>query len=279
MDAKQLLDQVMGAAASRGMGGLAQPAPGGRPRSGTASGIPSVVTDLLGGGSRGSGSSKGGGLLGGLGGFGGGAVAGGLLGMLFGGRKSGKMLRKFGGGAIGYGGAAVLGALAYRAWADWRSGKAPDDAVPARPDDVAAADAKFRPLDTITDPAEADRFASAILNAMIGAAKADGHIDSAERNRIFAEVERRDFDPDAKAAIFTALDAPVSIADIAAAGTDEARAAEIWMAARLAVTVDHPAERVWLEALAHAMKLPAPLVAHLDRQAVIGLTEPGGEQG
>ncbi|WP_372019221.1 tellurite resistance TerB family protein [Tistrella mobilis] len=277
MDARKLLDQVMGAASSRSAQGGRLPS-GHSSRGHSSGGLPSGLGDMLGkvtGGARGGGGAGGLGSM--MGGFGGGAVTGGLVGLLFGNKKARKTMKKFGGGALGYGGAAMLGALAYRAWADWRSGKAPEAAVPARPDDAAAAEPAFRPLDTITDPAEAEGFAMAVLKAMIGAAKADGHIDADERGRIFAEVERRDFDPETKAAIFQVLDAPVSIPDIVAAGTDEARAAEIWLAARLAVDVDHPAERVWLDALAHGLKLPAPLVEHLDRQAVIGLNDPGQE--
>ena len=57
-----------------------------------------------------------------------------------------------------------------------------------------------------------------------------------------------------------------------AAATPE-QAAELYLASRLAIDPDHPGEKAYLEALAHRLKLPGDLVAHLNRQAEAGLAE------
>ena len=43
--------------------------------------------------------------------------------------------------------------------------------------------------------------------------------------------------------------------------------AEVYLASRLAIDPDVPAERAYLDALAGRLKLPAELRAHLDAQA------------
>jgi len=54
---------------------------------------------------------------------------------------------------------------------------------------------------------------------------------------------------------------------VAALATIPEHAAELYLASRLAVEPDGPAELAYLEALAHRLKLPEDLVAHLNRQA------------
>ncbi|MCY4342057.1 MAG: DUF533 domain-containing protein, partial [Gammaproteobacteria bacterium] len=56
----------------------------------------------------------------------------------------------------------------------------------------------------------------------------------------------------------------------AAAASTQEQAAEIYLVSRLAIDIDHPAEKAYLEALAHRLNLPAELIAHLDRQAEAG---------
>ena len=60
-------------------------------------------------------------------------------------------------------------------------------------------------------------FELALVRAMVGAAKADGHVDAAEQSRIFAHVERLDLPADAKAWVFDILAAPVGVSEVAAA--------------------------------------------------------------
>ncbi len=196
----------------------------------------------------------------GMGGFGGGAVVGGLLGLMLGGKKMKKMAK----GVVGYGGAAAAGALAYKAYQNWQQGKAAATAPVATPADYASVDPRFLPESA--PAADGQPFQLALIRAMIGAAKADGHIDAQEQKSLFEQVEKMGLDAESKAFVFDALTQPVDMAAIAASARGMEQASEIYLVSRLAVDVDHPAERAYLQALAHRLNLPAELIAHLDHQ-------------
>ncbi|WP_213290372.1 tellurite resistance TerB family protein [Bradyrhizobium sp. sGM-13] len=206
--------------------------------------------------------------IGGLGGLAGGAAAGGLLALLL----SNKKARKMAGGIVGYGGAAALGALAYKAYENWRQGQNAASAPVATPSEIQQADPAFLPA--ASPAANGQPFELALMRAMIGAAKADGHVDGAEQRLLFEHVEKLDLDAEAKAFVFDALAKPIDIGDIAAAAQSQEQAAELYLASRLAIDPDQAAEKAYLEALAHRLKLPAELVSHLDRQAVAALPAP-----
>jgi len=106
---------------------------------------------------------------------------------------------------------------------------------------------------------------------MIGAAKADGHIDAQEQNVLFEQVEKLGLDAESKAFVFDALTQPADIAGIAAAVNGIEQATEVYLISRIAIDVDQAAERAYLQALAHKLKLPAELVAHLDHQVEAGI--------
>lgn len=187
--------------------------------------------------------------------FAGGAVAGGLLGLLLGGRRRG--------GLLGFGGAAALGALALQAYQNYQRQQAysPQD-QPAG--DRLAAGADFQALPHARPAADGTPFELALVRAMVGAAKADGHMDAAEQRRVFAEVERLNLDAEAKAYVFDLLTHDVDVAGLARAVATPEQGAELYLAARLAIDIDEPAERAFLDALAARLKLPAELRATLD---------------
>ena len=183
--------------------------------------------------------------------FAGGAVTGGLLGLLLGGGRS------HGGGLLGYGGAAALGALALQAYQNYQRRQAGGGV--ARLGDVGADD-----LPHARPASDGSPFELALVRAMVGAAKADGHIDANEQQRLFAEVERLGLDADAKAYIFDLLTQDVDLYDLARAATTPEQGAEIYLAARLAIDPDQPAERAYLDSLAARLRIPAELRATLD---------------
>lgn len=186
------------------------------------------------------------------------AAAGGVLALLLGGKGIGRLA----GGAVRYGGAAALGALAYRAFQQWQQpqGATPAAALPP-PADVPAA---FQP--GAAPGAGGEPFELSLMRAMIGAAKADGHVDAEEQKRIFDAVERMGLDPAAKGFVFDALNRPADPAAIAQAAASREQAAQIYLASRMAIDPDNPTERAYLEALVQRLALPADLVLHLDRQ-------------
>jgi len=241
IDAKSLLDRFLGSAPgstpSQAPSPWTQPAQGG--------GLADAAKDLF---SRG----------GGAGGFAGGAAAGGLLGILLGGKAKKR------GGILSHGGAAVLGALAHRAWQNWQAqqpGTAP-----------ATSDERFLP--SAATGANGEPFELSLVRAMIAAARADGHIDSVEQGRIFVHVEKAGLGAEAKAFVFDNLNAPIGVSDIAASARTPEQAAELYLISRLTLDVDQPAERAYLAALAHRLKLPAELVSELDREVLLSVEAP-----
>ena len=193
----------------------------------------------------------------GSGGFMRGAAAGGLLGLLLGGKGLGRSA----GGMLRYGGAAALGALALQAYQNYQRGKAPG-AAELTPESLANLSPDVLPH--ATPAADGSPFQLVIIRAMVAAAKADGHIDADEQQRLFREVERMELDAQAKAAVFDLLNRPVDLNEISTAATTPEQAAEIYLASRLAMQPDHPAERAYLDALAARLQLPAELRSHLD---------------
>jgi uncharacterized membrane protein YebE (DUF533 family) len=239
IDAKSLLNQFLGS------GGVAGPN-----LSGGLGGLADTVRQA---------SDR----AGGAGGFAGGAAAGGLLGMLLSGKKHKKKGGTLG-GVLSHGGAAVFGAMAHRAYQDWQRGNTPAVVAPATPRDAVAVEPRFLPA--AVPAADGQAFELALVRAMIGAAKADGHVDAAEQQRIFEQVERLGLDAEAKAFVFDTLAAPVSPTAVAAVASTPEQAAELYLASRLAIDPDQPAERAYLDALAHRLALPPGLATHLDQQ-------------
>jgi uncharacterized membrane protein YebE (DUF533 family) len=191
--------------------------------------------------------------------FTGGAVAGGLIGLLVGNKKA----RKMAGGLVGYGGAAAAGALAFKAYQNWQEGKQVATAPVATQHDLKQVDPRFLPP---VDQNTTNNFALTLITAMIAAAHADGHIDAGEQSVIFDHVEKLSLDAESKAFVFDTLRNPPGLEDLTSSVQGVEQASEVYLVSRLVADGDHPAERVYLQALAHRLNLPADLVAHLDHQ-------------
>ena len=199
----------------------------------------------------------------GSGGFMRGAAAGGLLGLLLGGRGRGS------GGMLRYGGAAALGALALKAYQNYQQSTAHGGAVaPAALTPEQLASISTDSLPHAQPAADGGSFQLVIIRAMVAAAKADGTVDAAEQQRLFGEVERLALDAEAKAYVFDLLSKPVDLGSITSAVATPEQGAEVYLASRLAIDPDVPAERAYLDALAAKLGLPAELRTHLDAQAV-----------
>lgn len=225
-NSKQLLDQFLGGSAGNKVGGAATQA-----------------KDYL----NNAGGAKS---------FAGGAALGGLLGMVLGGKS-----KKLAGGLLSHGGAAAIGALALKAYQNYQEQQAPAAVAPAEIERIPA-----QQLPHNQPSADGSAFELVLIRAMVGAAKSDGHMDAAEQQHVFGEVERMGLDPEAKAFVFDLLVKPVELAEISRAVATEAQAGEVYLAARLAIDVDHPGERAYLDALAARIKLAPALREHLERQ-------------
>jgi uncharacterized membrane protein YebE (DUF533 family) len=235
-DPKQLLDQVLGGGnAPGGFGGLG----------GSLGGFGQQVRGRLDS-------------MGGTGGFAGGAAVGGLLGMLLGGRNRG-------GGLFSYGTAAAIGALALHAYQAYQRGQAAQSTPPMNPAHVQNTPAHELPH--AAPAADGGAFELVLIRAMVAAAKADGSIDAMEQAKLFGEVEKLGLDSSAKAYVFDLLNQPVDVDSIVSAVATPEQGAEVYLASRLTIDPDQPAEAAYLDRLASRLQLPAELRGHLDRQA------------
>jgi uncharacterized membrane protein YebE (DUF533 family) len=184
-------------------------------------------------------------------GFGGGALSGGALAMLLGSKKA----RSMGGKVITYGGLAALGVLAYKAYGNWQQqnkGKV-DQHEPQTVDRLPAA--------------ETEQHSNAILKALIGAAKADGHIDQQERELIDSEIAKLTSDLSLQRWFDQELAKALDPADIASAATTQEMAAEMYLASLLVINEQNYMEGAYLQELARQLQLPVELKAELDFQA------------
>ncbi|MCU0757211.1 MAG: tellurite resistance TerB family protein [Xanthomonadales bacterium] len=104
-----------------------------------------------------------------------------------------------------------------------------------------------------------------LIRTMIAAAAADGHIDATERAAILERAISAGLDADSQRTLLAELNAPAGI-DVILAGARADLAPAIYGAARLAITVDTEAERLWLERLVAGLGLSAAQRAHVDAQ-------------
>lgn len=156
-------------------------------------------------------------------------------------------------------GAALIGGMACKAYGDWKSGKAsePPPGPVAVAEPVPLPDAAF---------AVTDDCAERLLQAMVAAAKADGHVTQDERVRIEQQLSRIGLGLEAQALIAAELDSPLNVGRIAALARTEAEAVEIYTASVLVVTDGAP-NKGYLASLAAHLCLDAKLVAHVHAEA------------
>lgn len=200
----------------------------------------------------------------------GGAAAGGIMALLLGTKKG----RKIGGSVLMYGGLAALGGLAYKAYTDYKSNQATPpfgsgtepQRHPPQPQTIfqAPADSGFDPA-TIQDTSGRDLRLS-LVQAMISAAKADGHIDAAENKIIMGQIDSLGLGADEKAFLFDQLRRPSDPLSIANLARDERQATELYLASLLAIDTDTPEEQRYMDRLGDALRLPDALRIELTHQ-------------
>lgn len=204
----------------------------------------------------------------GLGQLGAGAAVGGVLGLLLGTKRG----RSMGGSALKYGSVAALGAVAFRAFSQWQA----QQAAQAAPGSAAPAAGSMpslpaRTVDALPAP-EAETHSRSIFQALIAAAKSDGHLDERERSLIDAEMVRLQADASERRWMEAELVRPLDPAEIARAATTPELAAEMYLASLLVVDETSFMERAYLDELARQMKLPVTLKAELEAQAKAAVT-------
>ncbi len=234
MDTRSLLDQLLKAAPGLlgSAGSSSKSRPAGRPDGKEGKGGKDSVLGSL------------------LSGAAGGGLAAGAIGLLLGSKKA----RKYGGKALTYGGLAALGVMAYKAYGNWQKQQGASQPATAP-----------QTLDRLP-PAQVEQHSHAILQALIAAAKADGHIDARERELIDAEVARLSGDAQLLAWIDGELNRPLDPAAVARAAQTPEMAAEMYLASRLLIDEENFMERAYLDELARQLRLDPALRGELDRQ-------------
>ncbi len=223
------LSGMMGGRSAQGgdLGSILSQALGG----GSGAGGPGGRGDLLGSVLNDAGQAVGGKQNLALGGLG--ALAGALLG------GGGKSM----GGALGGGVMALLGAMAYQAL-KYGGGRQPE--VPV---------GLLEPQ-SATEQEELERSTETVLKAMINAAKADGQIDQGEMQRIVGKLEETGMDQEAQRYVLTEMKRPMDTAALVTAAKGRPTlAAQVYAASLLAIEVDTPAEKKYLDQLAAGLGL------------------------
>ncbi len=213
-----------------------------------------------------------------LGGGGKAAILGGLASLVLGSRRGGGGFGMPGGipgkgggmGAGRAGGLALIATLAYQAYQSWQANQGQRGGpAPARAGGfIPSADDAARMLGgtrfAVASPADEEDRSRALLIAMITAAKADGHIDPDEQRRIFGEMDRHALDADDKAFLMDALRAPVDVEAVARLARSPEQASEIYAASLMAISVDTPQERAYLDHLARSLGLEPGYARHIE---------------
>ena len=123
---------------------------------------------------------------------------------------------------------------------------------------------------TEADRQELERHAELILKAMINAAKADGQIDKEELRRIVGKLQEVGVDVETQQYVMAEMKKPMETQQLVAAAQGRPElAAEMYGASLLAIEVDTPAEKKYLEQLAAGLRLRPEVAQRI--QEMVGL--------
>jgi len=184
-----------------------------------------------------------------------------LVGLLM----SNKPARKFARTAATYGGTAVLGGLAFKAYKNWQLNsyehKTEYDIANANDNDQYA-------RHTVAPDYELK-----LIKAMICSAKADGHIDSSEQQKIFQAIAQMDLSSEMKTTVFDLLNHPIDLDDIVRGVHDTGQRSELFLAACLVADTELPSVKLFLDEMANALMLPQDLKQQIIWQAQDAINE------
>ncbi|MEE4251498.1 MAG: tellurite resistance TerB family protein [Alcanivoracaceae bacterium] len=183
-------------------------------------------------------------------------LGGGALGLMLGSKRG----RKMGGKALKYGALAGVGVLAWKAYQNYQSNSQAQEQPAA---------GQGQPLEQLQGPAQ-ERRGLEILQAMIMAARADGHVDADERAMLTQAIERLGPDDELHAWIQQQFDAPLDARALAATADSPQAAREIYLVSAVMVDEQNPMERAWLDQLAGALNIEPALARNLEQQVLQG---------
>lgn len=190
--------------------------------------------------------------------FGGGAVTGGIFGLLLGNKKS----RKYVGKAAKWGSLAAVGGAAYYAYQKWQQ----DKGVSLTQADTPATEPSKQAEISHSSHQPESTNEILLLDAMISAARADGHLDNEERENIEKQLNNLGVVDEIQTLIENALNKPLDPVALAKRVSSPEQACEVYLVSLLAIDVDHFMERTYLDELAKQLNLPPELVQELEKQ-------------
>ena len=239
MNASKILQQLMQQA-------------GGSQKSGSGSGVDvkgmlDGLSKQLGGGSSAKGGGSGGVDMKSL-------LGGGAMGMLVGSKRG----RKLGGKALKYGAVAGVGMLAWKAWQSSQENKnaSGESQGSAEGERVEVLDGEYQ-----------ERRSLELLQAMIMAARADGHIDEQEQALITEQIDELGADEEMHRWVEQQLKAPLDAQALAREADSPQAAREMYLISVAVTDEQNPMERAWLDQLANALALTPDMVRELEHQA------------
>lgn len=163
---------------------------------------------------------------------------GGLAGMLIASKSSRNLLLKYGKNALIIGGSAAAGAVLWK--------KYKDRVVQTHQDEP-----QYGQQQT-----PVDRRAERLVQALVFAAKSDGHIDAQERKALDEHIHQAGLGASGEKLIQQAIEMPLDPQKLAQDVKNEEEALELYFLSNLVIDVDHFMERSYLQALGDELKIP-----------------------
>ncbi|KGT86556.1 membrane protein [Erwinia typographi] len=163
---------------------------------------------------------------------------GGLAGLLIASKSSRNLLTKYGKNALIIGGSAAAGAILWKKYKE-------------RVSETHRNEPQYG-----QQQSPVDRRAERLVQALVFAAKSDGHIDSQERQAINEHIHQAGLGAEAEKLIQRAIDMPLDPQQLARDVKNEEEALEVYFLSNLVIDVDHFMERSYLQALGDELKIP-----------------------
>lgn len=166
------------------------------------------------------------------------AALGGLAGVLLSNKSARKIMGSLGKNALIIGGSAAAGVVL---WNQYKK----------RVRDTHQDDPQFG-VQSSSDDARARR----LIQALVFAAKSDGHIDASEKQRIDENIQQLQLGHEAQCWVQDAIEQPLDPELLAKDVKNEEEALEVYFLSCAVIDVDHFMEKSYLDALATSLKIP-----------------------
>lgn len=181
-------------------------------------------------------------------------LGGGALGMLVGSKRG----RSMGGKALKYGAIAGVGVLAWKAWQSTQEKEKKGAGTQSS--------SEGERVEVLSGEVQ-ERRSLELLQAMIMAARADGHIDEQEQALITDQIDALGADEEMHRWVEQQLKAPLDAQALAREADSPQAAREMYLISVAVIDDQNPMEHAWLDQLASALNLTPEMAAELERQA------------